>query len=77
MSDQTHIVYSISYGRQQPSAVQVAELFFKDFVCKFGVPDKIVSDHDHSFVSTFWYHLWKLVGTKTLMSTAFHPQTDG
>ena len=28
-------------------------------------------------MSTFWQHLWKLMGTKTLMSTAFHPQTDG
>ena len=35
-------------------AVQVAELFFKYVVCKFGVPDEIVSDRDCRFVSTFW-----------------------
>ena len=52
-------------------------MFFKHVVCKFGVPDEIVSDRDRRFVSTFWQHLWKLLGTKTLMSTAFHPQTDG
>ena len=28
-------------------------------------------------MSTFWQHIWKLVGTKTLMSTDFHPQIGG
>ena len=28
-------------------------------------------------MSTFWQHPWKLMGAKTIMSTAFHPQTDG
>ena len=64
-------------GDNKLSVVQVAELFFKHVICKFGIPDDIVSDRDHRFVSTFWQHLWKLMGTKTLMSTAFHPQTDG
>ena len=42
-----------------------------------GVPESIVSDHDTEFMSTFWCELHKLMGTKLLMSIAFHPQTDG
>ena len=64
-------------GDNKLSAIQVAELFFKHVVCKFGVPEEIVSDRDRRFVSTFWQHMWKLMGTKTLVSIAFHPQTDG
>ena len=41
-----------------------------------GVPKSIVLDHDTKFTSTFWRELHKLMGTKLLMSTAFHPQMD-
>ena len=42
-----------------------------------GVPESIVLDHDTKFMPTFWHELHKLMGTKLLMSTVFHPQTDG
>ena len=41
-----------------------------------GVPKSIVPDRNTKFTSTFWRELHKLMGTKLLMSTAFHPQTD-
>ena len=36
------------------SASDVAQLFFDRYVCKFGMPAKIVSDRDPRFLSDFW-----------------------
>ena len=36
------------------NAVDVATMFFERWVCKFGMPTKIVSDRDVRFTSAFW-----------------------
>src|SRR6266481_3452066 len=56
---------------------EVAWLFLKEIVRLHGVPDSIVSDRDSKFTSKFWEELHRLMGTKLLMSTVFHPQMDG
>ena len=36
------------------SALDCAQLFSEDWVCKFGMPVKIVRDRDAKFTSGFW-----------------------
>ena len=59
------------------TATQLADRFFNEVVRHHGVPKVLVSDRDSRFTSLFWNALWKQLGTKLAMSTAFHPQTDG
>lgn len=59
------------------SAQQVAQVIV-DNICKLhGMPLSFVSDRDKVFTSAFWKQLFTLMQTKLLMSTAYHPQTDG
>ena len=59
------------------TAKEVAWLFLKEVMRLHGVPESIVLDHVTKFMSMFWCELHRLMGTKLLMSTAFHPQMDG
>ena len=49
----------------------------REIVWLDGIPVSIVSDRDHRFTTHFWKSFQKAIGTQLMMSTAFHPQTDG
>ena len=73
LTSQVHLVPTM----MQVTAKEVAWLFLKEVMRLHGVPESIVSDCDTKFMSTFWHELHRLMGIKLLMSTVFHPHTDG
>ena len=60
-------------GEGHLSAAHVAHLFLTHVVRRFGVPHTLITDRDPRFVADFWRSLWRLLGSKTYHSTAFHP----
>ena len=62
---------------KEETAYSTAELFRDHVWCQHGLPSTVVSDHGSVFASNFLGELYKLLGVKRKMSTAFHPQTDG
>jgi hypothetical protein len=59
------------------TASQLSVIYMHEVVCLHGLPSSIVSDRDPKFTSKWWCELHRIMGTKLLMSTLFHPQTDG
>ena len=62
--------------RTTTTASELAELYIREIVRLHGLAGSIVSDRDSKFTSRFWRETHKLLGTKLLMLTSFHPQTD-
>jgi transposase InsO family protein len=54
-----------------------ALLFHKEVWKHHGTPHKVISDRGPQFVAAFTRELYKLLGIKLAMSTAYHPQTNG
>jgi hypothetical protein len=63
--------------RTTTTASDLAWLYIREIVRLHGLATTIVSDRDSKFTSRFWRETHKMLGTKLLMSTSFHPQTDG
>ncbi|SJL18178.1 uncharacterized protein ARMOST_21755 [Armillaria ostoyae] len=59
------------------TATDLSAIYFREIVRLHGLPESIVSDRDPKFTSVWWKELHRLLGAKLLMSTSFHPQTDG
>jgi hypothetical protein len=59
------------------TALQVAQAFLDHVYKLHGLPQSIISDRDRIFTSAVWRELFRLTDTKLLMSSSYHPQTDG
>lgn len=59
------------------TAVEVAQTYLDSVFKLHGWLRTIVSDRDAVFLSHFWQALFSLQGTELLLSSAYHPQTDG
>jgi hypothetical protein len=59
------------------TATELSWKHLREIVRLHGLPSSIVSDRDSKFTSRWWKELQQILGTRLLMSTSFHPQTDG
>ena len=55
------------------SSEATAKLFFEAVVRFYGLPDEVLHDRDPRFTADFWRALWKLLGSRAVFSSAYHP----
>ncbi|CCE34872.1 uncharacterized protein CPUR_08811 [Claviceps purpurea 20.1] len=73
----TKMAHFISLKVDGKRTDDLIRIFAKQYWKHHGIPLDIISDRDSRFTSHLWKDFLKLVGVKSRMSTAFHPQTDG
>ena len=73
LSKMTHFVATT----EGTSAEGLARLFWNNVWKLHGLPESIVSDRGPQFAAELTKELNRMLGIKTKLSTAFHPQTDG
>jgi len=73
----TKMAHFLPLRKEGKSAADLAVIFAREVWKHHGLPTDIVSDRDSRFTSETWKEFLQLLGIRSRMSTAFHPQTDG
>ena len=58
-------------------AVNIVDIFMKEFFRLPSVPKVIISNRDAKFTGNFWKALFKGLSTQLNFNTVYHPQMDG
>ena len=56
---------------------EFCKLYIREIVWLYGVPVSIVSDRDPRFTTPFLESFQRATVTRSMLSTAFHPQMNG
>ncbi len=69
------------YIREVPlenkSSLSVAMSFFNEWICLFGVPEKLLSDNGGEFISEVCRLLNYVLGIKHVLVSEYHPECNG
>jgi hypothetical protein len=65
------------YAIPNQEAKTIADVFVKNWVCRFGVPIELHSDQGRNFESAIFAEMCLTLGINKTRTTPLHPQSDG
>ena len=66
-----------AYAMPNQTSETVAKIFVNEFICRFGIPPRIISDQSSQFEAALFHQMCQLLGMRKTRTTALHPQSDG
>ena len=69
--------YAQAYVTQSQTALTTAKALWDNFIIHYGLPEKILSELVSKFYSELVPDLCRLMRTKKLRTSLYHPQTNG
>jgi transposase InsO family protein len=69
--------FAQAYATRNKSSATVAKKLYNDFVLRFGLPARILSDQGREFENQTIGSLNKLMGVQKSRTTPYHPQSNG
>ena len=57
--------------------MEFGSLFTKRVICKYGIPESIITDRDPRWTSSFWRGVAKTLRSQMILSSSHNPQHDG
>ena len=69
--------YSIGIPMAGISSAEIADVFVKQFICRFGSPRAILTDQGANFTSSLMKKVAKRFRIKRYTTSAYHPQSNG
>ncbi len=69
--------YGQAYPTKNKYALTAAKHLFNDFILKFGLPNRVISDQGKEFENKLIHELSNFCGIIKSRTTPYHPQTNG
>ena len=69
--------YALAYPSKTQTAQATARIWWDNFICPYGFPEKFISDQGRNFEPDLIKELCKIAGVQKLHTTPYHPQGIG